>query len=286
MSYYDEELENLQKMKIVMEKLCNWLQSNIGSEHNNVQKITEECRVTFKEFEVITNGMKDFDWRKVMSIKDQNTLNEKLKHSFKPSSKDIETVYEKRQTLLQQKFELFKDNSEHITQQKKHCDDKDNEIRKLVNLKATDVYIKASRIKNSVQDLTSYMTLLGTRLQAKQQSIANFVYDLKLSTDQMLLPSSTLFEGLTEIRDVLRKTQRDLPFQLIDQSVDQFYNIATMDATLIDNFIVIQYELPIVEDEHFTFFHLNSYPRKIEAGMFELVLPDVHQIAVSKDFKK
>lgn len=40
-----------------------------------------------------------------------------------------------------------------------------------------------------------------------------------------------------------------------------------------------------MQSQDFSLFSLHGYPRKLEGGMYELLLPDVNQIAVHQDFK-
>lgn len=62
----------------------------------------------------------------------------------------------------------------------------------------------------------------------------------------------------------------DLPFTLNSQSIHDFHAITTMETMVIDNFLIIAYQLPTVESQHFTIYTLHSYPRKIEGGLTEV----------------
>lgn len=219
-----------------------------------------------------------------LSQTDATIYLERFKHLYSMGA-GRDTIIKKHTTLIQSIFNLVHETTNQSSSRDKHLQTQITALNTTINamIKHTDNSVLAVMLKFKFQDLISFITLLLMSFQNKQR---NFLQALAIGTrnanSPIIIPPQVLMEELDQIRTILSGKSVDLPFQLNRDTLPLFYHIASPQARIIDNQLIIMLTIPLIDTKEYHLYKVTSFPNHLYDNFYQFIIPNNEYIAIDE----
>lgn len=192
-------------------------------------------------------------------------------------------ILEKHTSLLQSTINYLKDDAkkrdEQIYELKQHTHNIKKEMSE-INLRQNKFEV-LSRIKNELQDIATYLSLLIMNYQAKQrQYLSAMSVGQKSPNSPTLIPPQLFLNELHRIRSTITARNLDIPIELTINNLPTLYSISTPETRILRNQMIISFTIPLVTVQDFFVYKVTTLPYRIQNNLFSYLIPTHDYIAL------
>lgn len=196
-----------------------------------------------------------------------------------------DNLLNKQTTLIQSTFNLV---SETINQSELRDTQLQNQItslnRSIIEIQNHRLTLESIvRAKFQLQDLISFITLLLISFQNKQK---NFLQAISSGTrdanSPIIIPPQIFIGELDKIRTILSGKAIDLPFPLSRDTLPLFYRIASPQARIINNQLIIMLTIPLIDTKEYHLYKVTSFPNLLFDNIYQFIIPNHEYVAIDE----
>lgn len=141
----------------------------------------------------------------------------------------------------------------------------------------------ATRNRGFLTELTQYIFMSLFSFQHKQNLLIEAISVSQNNPNTpFLIPPKTFYEELQRIERNIANRSLFLPFELRKDTLFMFYRTSTVESTIYNGHLIINYKIPLIAKDEFNLYKSTSLPYRVKDTIFSYIVPQYEYTAFDK----